>query len=422
MALTMRWVGEGDLDRVIQTRMRCYAAAPDLLAKYQQSLFCAGRAWPGDFLLAERDGRDVGTTTSLSLTMWMRGTAFSCQGVAYVGAIKTERRKGRHVEKERRSDADDRSPGVATAVMRETVREARERGHVLTALMPFRASFYEHFGYGLTERRCDWTVPLAIMPAGDFDGMRFMDESDKPAIADCSQRMIEHGQCQIEWPAARWESFHAMEGQTGWMIVDRPDDSGPVRGWMRLKNESANGREIVRVDHQAYDSPTALLRQLRFLGSLRDQYWGGSLTLPSDLPLTRLLKESQIAHRPVSHSVADVRTYTRMQIRVLDHKSLLEGLQLPQSLCGSLVVHVAESEGELSRLKLDIADGRIVVTATDSSPDLTCTDRVWASLVSGETSASNAWRWGLIEASGEKALRLLDGLCDGPSPFCSDFF
>ena len=30
---------------------------------------------------------------------------------------------------------------------------------VISALMPFRGSFYEHFGYGIAECRCTWTVP-----------------------------------------------------------------------------------------------------------------------------------------------------------------------------------------------------------------------------------------------------------------------
>ena len=71
---------------------------------------------PGDYLLAERNGTGIGTATSLRLTMSVRGSPVSCQGVAHVGTIKTERRKG----------------GVATAVMRETLRMGREREHVIT--------------------------------------------------------------------------------------------------------------------------------------------------------------------------------------------------------------------------------------------------------------------------------------------------
>src|SRR5207247_2140540 len=127
---------------------------------------------PGDWLLAERDGQAVGTATALNMTMWVRGGAVPCQGVAFVGTVKTQRR---------RSEGEK---GIGTAVMREVLRAARERGQVVSALMPFRGSWYEHFGYGIVERRADWTIPMSILPAGgDFATVRFYDAArDKRAL------------------------------------------------------------------------------------------------------------------------------------------------------------------------------------------------------------------------------------------------
>src|SRR5665213_2323719 len=91
--LSLRWVGEDVLDRVAQTRMLCYRYTPKDLAHLKEGVRSDTRAQPGDFLLAERAGAVVGTATSLSMTMYLRGAAMSCQGVAWVGAVKTERRK-----------------------------------------------------------------------------------------------------------------------------------------------------------------------------------------------------------------------------------------------------------------------------------------------------------------------------------------
>src|SRR5258708_4987058 len=141
MPLHLNWVGEEDLDRVAQTRMLCYAHSGSELEGLRKRARENPAAKPGDFLIAEQNGSAVGTTTSLSMTMWVRGAAVPCQGVAWVGTIKTHRR---------RTEAGD---GVATQLMRETLRKAREREQVVSALMPFRGSFYEHFGYGFVERR-----------------------------------------------------------------------------------------------------------------------------------------------------------------------------------------------------------------------------------------------------------------------------
>src|SRR5688500_12132108 len=135
MSLELRWVDDDERDRVAETRMLCYAPARKELAGYVERIRRDARAKAGDWLLAERDGVAVGTATGYVMNMWVRGGAVPCQGVAHVGTIKTHRRR-----------TFDGSLGVATAVMQETIRAARERELVVSALMPFRGSFYEKFG------------------------------------------------------------------------------------------------------------------------------------------------------------------------------------------------------------------------------------------------------------------------------------
>src|SRR5581483_3706725 len=187
MPLTLRWVGSEEADRVAEARIYSYAGGLKDAQRFREVVALDAEG-DGDFLLAERSGQPVGTSTGMPMTMWVRDGSVSCQGVRYVGAIKTERRKGGRAGSE---------PGVATAVMRETVRRAREREFVVSALMPFRASFYEHFGYGLVERMNEWNVPLAVLPQGEFDGVRFMRPEDAPAMAECRSRMVRAGQCDI---------------------------------------------------------------------------------------------------------------------------------------------------------------------------------------------------------------------------------
>src|SRR3954452_14697753 len=157
MALSMRWIDENEYDRLAAVRVQCYAPSMGAIEKYRATIDKDPRGKSGDYLIAERDGLDVGTTTSLSMKMWIRGACVPCQGVAYVGTVKTHRRGGSKGER-----------GIASQLMSEALRKARERGEVVSALMPFRASFYSHFGYGLAERRTEWVVPLFVLPHGDF--------------------------------------------------------------------------------------------------------------------------------------------------------------------------------------------------------------------------------------------------------------
>ena len=406
MAMQLRWVGEADLDRVAQTRLRCYARSASEFEAFKLRTRGDPRSKLGDYLLAEIDGQGVGTATSLSMNMWVRGAKISCQGVAWVGAIKTMRRKGA-----------TGTPGVASAVMRETVRMGRERGDVVSALMPFRASYYEHFGYGIVERRCEWALPISTLPAGNFESIRFAEPSDFSARAECLHRVNQAGQCEVERSIDYWKN-NEESATEGFIVVDRAGD-GPVRGSMTMVHQQVNGKDVVKVTECFYEDAAALRRQLHFLSSLKDQFGEVNLTLPPDVPLNRMLNESQIPHRPVNHAVARCTPYTRMQVRILDHGKFLQSLHLPTTEKGQVVVAVRECEGQISKFKMQIEAGRIQCSSTDASAEFECTDRAWAGIACGDLKATDAVRFGL--ATGDDAAKL-DVLSSGPMPFTHEHF
>jgi predicted acetyltransferase len=413
MSVTLRWVGETDFERLALVRTRCYAHGPKEFDHYDKTLRADPRARSGDFLLAEDGDEVVGTTTTLDFNCWVRGGAVRCQGIAYVGTVRTYRRTGAGGER-----------GVASRLMEEALRRGRERGQVLSALMPFRVSYYEHFGYGIVERRCDWTVPLAILPHGGFEGLRFSKPSDREAIAACHQRSVQRGQCDMERDAARWK--HIAEGQLGdyFEVVDRPAADGPVRGYLHYNQFQKDGKDILKVAAHVADDLECFRRQLHFLASLRDQYWAAQLTMPADVPLNWLLKERQVPHRLVNHPTAAVWPYTRMQVRVLDHCRTIEAMRtLPQAVRGEAVVAIKESEGHNSRVRVTLESGRGAARASDASPDVTCDDKTWAAIVLGDMTATRAAELGLVQVDRAEALGVLDAFAfGGPAPFCEEYF
>lgn len=410
MSLQLRWIGEADLDRVARTRMLCYSHAGRDLERMRTVIREDPRGRIGDFLLAESNGEPVGTTTSHSMTMWVRGGPVPCQGVAWVGTVKTHRR--------RTQGAD----GVATQLMRETLRIAREREQVVSALMPFRASFYEHFGYGLVEQRCEWTVPLSILPHGDFDGIRFCRDDDLPELVRFRQRTVERGQCDIERPEDVWRYWLKLRSESGFVVVDRSGPGGTIHGYLHFEHQQAGTKDVLRVMQMSYEDVPALRRQLHFLASLRDQYLSTVMILPADLPLNRLLREPQLPHRHVNHAHAEARQDTRMQVRVLDHKRFVEAMRLPAHHRGKAIVAVRESEGHESRFAVDAADGRASVAASTASAEFTCPDHAWAAIACGELPATQAVRLGLASAERPGAAEVLDIFRDGPRPLSHEYF
>jgi predicted acetyltransferase len=410
MPLQLKWIGEQDLDRVAQTRMLCYAHSGGELEGLRKRARENPAAKPGDFLIAEQNGTPVGTTTSLSMTMWVRGAALPCQGVAWVGTIKTHRR---------RTESGD---GVATQLMRETLRKAREREQVVSALMPFRGSFYEHFGYGFVERRNEWTLPLAVLPHGGFEGIRFYETGDLDELVRLRQRVAERGQCDIERPRDLWQYQLSIRSEVGFVMVDRPSATGTIRGFLAFEHEQVGTKNFLRVTQINYEDPAGLMRQLHFLASLRDQYLAAIVTLPADLPLNWLLRETQVPHRHVNHAHAELRQDTRLQLRVLDHKRFIEAMKLPRTAHGKVVIAVQETEGYESRFQIELSEGRASVTRSSASPEFTCKDRVWAAIATGDLPAARAVELGLADAPDSDATHLLNVFVGGPTPFTHESF
>jgi predicted acetyltransferase len=418
MSLNFRWVDESEYDRVVDARLLCYGASAADRERYQQSPTLNRQLMPGDILLAERNGRTIGTSTSLDMRMWVRGGVVPCQGVAWVGTIKTSRRGSS-------AGGNLKEPGVATRVMNETIRLARERGHVVSALMPFRGSFYEHFGYGVMERRCTWTVPISLFQSGSFDGIRFFEHADLPELVACRQRVAQAGQCDIERPHAMFNWYVDAWSKHAMIVVDRPDDAGPVRGWMTLEHvhHDDDYTDTMRVVEAGYEDVAGLKRQLGFLGSLRDQYTRGTITLPADIQLNRLLRESQLTHRDNrNHATPECRPYTRMSLRILDHKRFIEAMHLPPDVRGEVAVTIHETEGHKTQWWIEIHDGRAIVTITEGAPHFECCDTTWAAVVTGDLTASEALRLGLASGGDRAAACLLDAFARGPLPFSHEYF
>ena len=394
--------------------MLCYAAARKELSGYVERMRNDTRGTAGDYLLAERDGIAVGTATGYAMTMWVRGAAVPCQGVAHVGTIKTFRRR-----------SADGSPGVATAVMNETIRSAREREFVVSALMPFRGTFYEKFGYGFVERRAEWTIPMPIFPrgsGGDFSSdLRFYQESDFDELVRFKQRLTERGHGDIERPAALWKQY--IDGSDDGHVVVERAGGGTIRSFMYFLHGHKDHVDTLRVDEILYEDAAALGRQLKFLWSLRDQYTNAVITLPADLRLNWLLGETQMTHRPSrNHPTAECRPFTRMQVRVLDHAKLLESMKLPADRAGKCVVAVREVEGEVKKFAVEIGGGQAAVTPSNAPPDVEMPDRVWAAVALGDLPATRAAELGLVAVTNRTPLAALDALAAGPAPFCREYF
>ncbi|WP_018789219.1 enhanced intracellular survival protein Eis [Micromonospora sp. CNB394] len=99
-------------------------------------------------LVAEENGVTAAAASAIPMRQNLRGAVLPMAGVAGVATHPLARRRG-HVR----------------TLMQQLLDGMRDEGHQLTALHPFRASFYERFGYiGLPRRRTAIFNPADLAP------------------------------------------------------------------------------------------------------------------------------------------------------------------------------------------------------------------------------------------------------------------
>jgi Acetyltransferase (GNAT) domain len=287
--------------------------------------------------------------------------------------------------------------------------------------MPFRASYYEHFGYGVVERRSEWSVPVGLLPVVPTDGIKLYEEHDLGALVELKQAVAMAGQCDFDRPEGEWRRM-LVRGEAGFTVVDRPEGHGQARGWATFVTETdAAGMKSARVTDWGVRGHADFVRMLAFFGTLKDQYGWLHLVCPADWQVSRILRETQVPHRPVVHATASWRTHTRMQVRVLDHKRLLEGVRWPDTVRGKAEVCVQECEGDESRFTVEVEGGRATVRPGGAGRGFVTKDIHWAAVALGDLPAGEALRLGLAEGEAAAAA-LMAGLEAGPRPYSLEYF
>jgi predicted acetyltransferase len=116
-------------------------------ADLAQALERRQRFYEGNLtLVAEEDGDAVAQADGLPMRQNVRGAVYPMAGVAGVATLPRARRRG-----------------YARALVNELLDRMRDQGHAVSTLYPFRASFYQRFGYvGLPTTRTVKFPPAAF--------------------------------------------------------------------------------------------------------------------------------------------------------------------------------------------------------------------------------------------------------------------
>lgn len=341
-----------------------FGASPLAATTRTEWLERANEARDSRTLVAFVDGKPIATALGLRLKQNVRGRVVEALGVAGVAAHPDARRGG-HVR----------------AILAELHRGARDTGQPVSALYPFRPSFYAQFGYtGLMKTRS-----VRMYPAG-MEALRTLDLDATVTLHSTTEPDAWAAYLAVEdaWIAKRHgfmlDASDAARRSSGTdspmmlALVRRGDD---VIGAMPFDTKGF-GDEL-RGRRFLVDDPAGRLALLRWLGGHADQFTTYDLALPpGDYP--------EVWYTDVAYddeTMSKVPTHGAPMARIIDLPALA-GIEVGD---GRVVVEITgKDDVSAGRWQLTGDGGALVVEASTSTPQATLTVAAISALIYGTQS------------------------------------
>ncbi|WP_435317980.1 GNAT family N-acetyltransferase [Haloarchaeobius sp. TZWSO28] len=316
------------------------------------------------------------------------------------------------------SPPEYRRDGNVRQMLLDSLKEYRERGAPLSALWPFKYSFYRKYGWDTTNHRGELEFDPEVLAdvvadVGDEGRFRKLDGDDWEAV-DAVYRELTAGEDLSIDRTEDWWRHHWFEGWDSDPYVYGWEHDGEVAGYVNYKIESDDGDktfagwELGAVDHEAF------LHCLRFIYSHDSQVSSVTLHTGPDPVFLDLVDDPQNV---------TVRRKTGPMVRVVDVVDALETIPYPSGIETSLVFDVEDPLADWNdgRFELVVEDGTGTCTSTDAAPDVTLDIAALSQLVIGYRPLSRLVKTAGIDA--DRPVREdLAALFPPRTVFCRDSF
>jgi N-acetylglutamate synthase-like GNAT family acetyltransferase len=325
-------------------------------------------------LIAEEDGQALAGVAALRMRQNVRGLVHDMAGVASVSSDPSARRRG-----------------LVRELMRRLLRQMREEGCAVSALYPFRPSFYARFGFvGIPRHRTATFAPEGLahlvraeLP-GEVERLPMSDGFD--ALGALTRRLLGQQHGFAVYDEVRTAGFR--DDKT-WVAVAR-SAAGEVVGAVSYR-VGGYGGELV-ASNLLYDGPLGRALLLRFFALHADQVARVVVRLgPDEVPELwgtdfSVLTEGKVG-RP-SHGGP--------MVRVLDMEALAGTPAGP----GAITVEIPDDDLIGGVWHLDSTGGALTVTK-GTTPSATLTVGGFSALLYGVLDPVEVFTRGLGEVPSE---------------------
>ncbi len=344
-------------------------------------------------VLVDDGGEVVAGLASLSLTQSFGGRMVSTVGIAGVGVR-----------------ADRRRRGLAGALMRHTLREAKESGHPLSLLYASNQPLYRGVGYEQAGARYLGEVAPHALHGGESGDVHPSTEADWPEVDALYAELALHqpgavGRNRYIWRRIR-EHRYGCEAYGGLIR----DGSGRLEGWVYYRIRPGSPFYTIEVTDAAARTAAGWTRVLGHLVNLSTMAKVIQIpTAPGD-PLWLQQPHPRIA----------MRLHEAWMLRVTDPVAALQARGWATGRSGEVALLVRDPDLGDRSLTLTVADGEAHVGGPGARP-VELHVRGLAALYSGHLSARQLTAMGLL-AGRPAQLDELDALFSGPAPWMREMF
>lgn len=345
-----------------------------------------------NFRSIRHDGRLAGGLGIMNMGQWFGGRSVPTAGVTAVGIAP-----------------EFRGEGVASALLKSTLKEIHDNGTPLSTLFPSTLTVYRRSGYERAGVRMVYELPTKEIDVSSRDlDIVEADDSNREDIFLTYNARAEITSGNLDRPSLMWDPILGFGGRRVFTYLIT--NNGDTEGYVIF--QQSRGADHMRVRDLCVLTQGAALRLLRFFADHRSTIdsvsWNGA---PSD-PLAHLLGEQ--AARPT-------RT-TDWVLRIVDLQGALTARGYPRAFEGELHLTVDDdllpwNEGNFL---LRIAGGRGEV-CKGGRGDLKIGIRGLASLYSGHLTPSDLKTLGALEGA-DSAMDVASLMFASPRPWMADHF
>lgn len=363
-------------------------------------------------MVGDDGGRPAAAVQLHPLRQWVGGELLPCTGIGTVAVSPAHRRRG-----------------VAAELMTAALHAAAERGDVVSALYPFRVSFYQGLGYGQAGEAQQYQVaPRMLADASERGQVELVDDdATRAEVLACYNEWAATQNGQVARSPRMWAELIPKHDR---VLVAYRDDGGAVRGYALAvyRADMPAAQRYLEVDELVWTTPASRRGLYAWVASLADQW---QQVLIRALPSHRLgdwLREPRLptGSAPPWQLWAPAATVMAgVMFRILDMQAAWQRRRVADNAALDAVIAVQDAQlgGNSGAWRIVSEGGRCnAERVADDNVGLRTDISTLSRMYAGALGATQAVTAGLAESSRPELLPHLDRLLALPEPWTFERF